>query len=459
MPDAGVLAAVWAAGALGWLLLTWATRRFTRDARAGRGFGGVALLVLGGAFVLRAVPVGLLPVSLSDDVWRYVHDGRTLARGENPYVRSPAEDLAAAVAGGDAATARDLQHVNNKELVTIYQPTSQWVFAGAAALTRWAVTNPDAQDFARMLRGAFALIDLVVVVLLLAELRRRGRSAWWATLYAWCPAVFLETAWAGHQDGIGVLASVTCLTLAGRAGRGGRGGAYAAAAAGVALALAAGVKPVALPLALPLAWGLRARPRRVAVAAGACVTTLLALYVPFVLMEGGLTGMFETSRSFVTRWRFNGALHPLFEALAERLGASPHGPAKRVADAVCTTLLAGGLAVATWRLRDAWRVALVWFALMVSLSSTVHPWYLLWALGVLPVARAAAGAWGPFTAATWTAALALPWGYVAWLEMAAGRGYTVPVGVQVLCWAPVVAAAGVGWWLGRRRAAVSRPRA
>ena len=41
-------------------------------------------------------------------------------------------------------------------------------------------------------------------------------------------------------------------------------------------------------------------------------------------------------------------------------------------------------------------------------------------LGVLPVARAAAGSWGPFTAAVWVAALALPWGYVAWLQMAAG---------------------------------------
>ena len=445
---------VWGLGAVAWLGLTWLTARLAGPARKGRGRSGetggtpvlrVGGLILGVAFLLRALPVGLLPVSLSDDVWRYVHDGRTLARGENPYAQSPAEALAAAVAGGDTAGARDLEHVNNPELVTIYQPASQWLFAATAAATSWAAPQADAVTHARTLRGVFAAIDLVIVVLLLIELRRRGASAWWATLYAWSPAVFLETAWAGHQDGLGVLAVIATLMLAGRAERAGRStrrGLFFAVAAGVTLAVAAAVKPVALPLALPLAWSLRRQPWRIFAAAGACLVTLAVLYLPFTLMDGGLTGMLETGRSFATRWRFNGAVHPLVESAALRLGLDEGWGerAKRIADIVCLTLLIGSLVIATLRLKDAWRVTLVYLALMVGLSSTVHPWYLLWALGVLPVARAAAGGWGPFTAAVWVAALALPWGYLAWLEMAAGGGYAVPLGVQLLCWVPITTA-------------------
>ena len=451
IPGAGVLAAVWGGGALAWLLLTWWTAR-----RPAWPFGVSAATVLVVALVLRALPVGLLPVSLSDDVWRYAHDGRTLASGDNPYGASPAEVRAAAVAAGDTARVTDLQHVNNAELVTIYQPTSQWVFAVTATATGWVAPQADAATHARALRGVFAGVDLLIVLLLLVELRRREASAWWATLYAWSPAVFLETAWAGHQDGLGVLAVVTTLTLAGRAA----GSARAAAAAGVALALAAAVKPVALPLALPLAWGLRRQPGRIVWAAGACVLTLVALYLPFVFMEGGLSGMFETGRSFVTHWRFNGSVHPLLEEMAKRVGLDRGWgqEAKRIADGVCLLVLMGTLVVATLRQKDVWQVGLIYMAVMVGLSSTVHPWYLLWAMGLLPVARAGAAHWGPVTAGVWGAALALPWGYVAWLEVAAGRGYTLPLWVQVGCWVTVAAAVGVGAALRRKRKAQSAER-
>ena len=174
---------------------------------------------------------------------------------------------------------------------------------------------------------------------------------------------------------------------------------------------------------------------------------LALLYLPFVFMEGGLSGMMETGRSFVTRWRFNGSVHPLLEVMAKRAGLDRGWgeEAKRIADFVCLVVLMGTLVVATLRQKDVWQVGLIYMAMMVALSSTVHPWYLLWAMGLLPVARAGAKRWGPFTAGVWAGALALPWGYVAWLEMAAGRGYAMSLGAQTLCWGVIAAAAAVGW--------------
>jgi hypothetical protein len=228
----------------------------------------------------------------------------------------------------------------------------------------------------------------------------------------------------------------------------------AAAAAGVLLGLAAGVKPIVLPLALPLVWALRREPaawRGGLIAAGACGATLLALYLPFALREGGLDGMLETSRRFVSAWRFNGSVHPLIDAAVRPwLDGEPWDVAdraKQIADAVCGGLLLAVLLVSTFVHRDVWRTAAVFLFAAVCLSSTAHPWYLLWALALLPIAwprGSRAAGW-----AIWTASLTLPWSYVAWLSYAEGGEYQAGLWVGVAVWGLVYGALGVGWRGGR----------
>ncbi len=79
---------------------------------------------------------------------------------------------------------------------------------------------------------------------------------------------------------------------------------------------------------------------------------------------------------------------------------------------------------------------------MVLLSPSAHPWYVLWALVLLPRAPI----WS-----VWIASLTLPWGYAVLGDVI---DWSVPPAVMVAAYAPVYAALAVEVVWSRRRAAV-----
>lgn len=330
--------------------------------------GGVELFILAIAAVVRMAVVMATPEPvLSDDLWRYLHDGRVLSLEENPYRLSPE-------AWGEEREARGqtpwgegaLHRVNNPELVTIYQPTSQHVFAALTPADLWS------SGWNQPFRYGMAGFDLTIVAVVLWGLRRAGLSPWWACVYAWHPLTVAEVAWSGHQDVIGIVPLAAALVVCeGRRWLVGRGG-----AAGVLLALAVGVKPIVAPLALTLAWKHRREPVAVLAAGCACVAMLAALYLPFALMEGGLWGMLETSRTFVDKWAFNASAHA---ALQWATGE------KAYADVMCGLALLGVLLWVALARLDVVQAAIAYLLAALLLSSTAHPWYLLWALALTPL--------------------------------------------------------------------------
>ncbi len=71
---------------------------------------------------------------------------------------------------------------------------------------------------------------------------------------------------------------------------------------------------------------------------------------------------------------------------------------------------------------------------MVLLSPTAHPWYLLWALVLVPMVPCAA---------VWLASLTLTWGYAAWGFRPGddgGPGWGVSPWLMLAAYAPVYAA-------------------
>ena len=413
-------------------------------------------IILGLALAVRVGYAVLMPPTLSDDLWRYLFDGQTLAGGANPYAVSPAE--AAAQLPAEHAGQDLLRRINNPELVTIYQPTSQWFFAAVTWAHDLIVgdlnSGGSAETMSVALRLALSGVDLLIVLLLLRQLHDLGRSAWWAVMYAWHPLVVTEVAWSGHQDGLGVLFLLLALMLGQRAGRSGWAW-WCAAGSGLMLGLAAGVKPIVLPLALPMAWKLwsDAAPGlrwwavgRVMVAAGGCVLTLAVLVLPFLLMEGGMSRLLETTRRFVEAWRFNGSLHPLLEAAAARwFEGQPWDIAARTklaADVISGLLLVAVLLASMLLHRVPWRAALTWFFALLCLSSTAHPWYLLWSLALLPVAWATGKTL--VAPAVWVASLTLAWSYAAYAVTAADGGIALSFHQSLLIWLPVYGALGYG---------------
>ena len=417
------LRSFWAASGAAWAALSVLWWRLARRGPGGASFARAALVVLavaGGARV--AVLVGHDP-ALSDDVYRYALDGRTLAAGRNPHLASPEERLDALASGAPARFPGEpalLARVNNPELHTIYLPASQWTFAAIALVLPAGVTDPGAVALA--CRAGLTAIEMLAIVLLLLLLRRAGRSAWWAALYAWHPLPLAEIAGSGHQDAVGIALLLAALLVHARRPE-------AAVRWTAPVALASLVKPVAAAAAL---FMLRGRGARAwwRCAAAAAITALLAAG-PLLLAHGlaPLRTLASTAGRFTLKWAHFGGAYELLLWLIERAAPAWSGDAReRAARALCALALGAVLAVLWRRERRAVAACAAMLFAMVVLSPAAHPWYLLWPLVLLPLAP---------HPAVWIASLTLPWGYAA---LADPRAWTVPAPLLVIAWAPVYAA-------------------
>lgn len=156
----------------------------------------------------------------------------------------------------------------------------------------------------------------------------------------------------------------------------------------------------------------------------------LATFWP--LLDAG-ERLFTGFTTYADHWRFNDAFYSPLIAL----GLEP-----RPARAVLAALLLLVSVLAPWRERDALGAAAIVAAAILWLSPTVHPWYAVWLVALLPFAsprlRFGLG---------WLAA-ALPIAYVSGhLELVTGE-WIEPPAVKALLWGG--AALATTWGLTRR---------
>ena len=334
-----------------------------------RSSGKLPSVILVAALLFRMV-AALGGPAMSDDIYRYVWDGRVQAAGHHPYLHPPeAEELAPL---RDA----DWEKINHRSIGTIYPPLSQLFFRGLAA----------AGAGVRGFRIAFGLLDFGVVLALLLLLRRTGRPPGRVVWYAWNPLAVMESSGSGHVEPLGVLLVVlAAVWLCSDPRAPGR----------AAAALAAGIHVKLFPVVLLPGYLRRMNLPAILVLAA----VLVGLALPFVI-AGPATG--EGLYRYAERWERNGLI---FFALREGAEALDTGNRlKPLADGlglpglyrwlwprelakVAVVLLAGG-----WILWLAYRRRLepvgetMWvLGGLTLLLPTVHPWYLLW---MLPFAAA-----------------------------------------------------------------------
>jgi alpha-1,6-mannosyltransferase len=243
-----------------WMIL----RRQLRDAATDQGrFWQSALMVLLVALGTRAAILTLHEPSLSDDVYRYVFDGRNLAAGYNPYLVFPADRLYAAAERWPGER-QLVPRLAFPDLATPYLPVSEAVFGAIGFTIRERSSDPASS--ARAFRTGFVVIEVAMMLIMFAVLKRARRSAWWAALYAWHPLPISELAGSGHQEVIGIVGLVASLAI------------FTAVPARTwrwtaSLALSALGKPIKLPAAAIM---LRGRPLREWLASAAIGAVVIA---------------------------------------------------------------------------------------------------------------------------------------------------------------------------------------
>lgn len=253
--------------------------------------GRIALIaMIGCGLAMRLVWLGA-PAPLEDDFYRYLWDGALVAHGEDPYAASPHAIATAVERGAQLAHLREagaatLSRINFPELRTIYPLTAEAAFALAHTIAPWSLDG---------LRLVFIAADLAALILLVALLRRSGRSVLLASLYWLNPLVVHATTATAHVDGL-VSPLVLGALLLVMKGRG---------AAGLSLiGLAAGVKVWPLLLAPVLIAELVRRGRvrwlEVALLTAVTLTVLAPVLLTFPEPASGL-------RAYSAGWANNNA--------------------------------------------------------------------------------------------------------------------------------------------------------
>jgi hypothetical protein len=247
----------------------------------------VALILLGG-FAVQAAAVSA-PRAFSDDVYRYIWDGRVQAAGVDPYQYVPTasqlDGLRVEFLFHPHATycvsqpyvnrhpaaelTRGCTMINRPTVPTIYPPVAEAYFLAVHYL-------PSAEDSTMPIQAATALAAMLITVLLLFGLRRLGRDVRTAALWAWCPTVALEAGNSAHVDviAVGIAAAAMLLLATARTTR-------RTVLGGILLGLSIATK---LTPALTVPALLRRRWLTVIISAGGAFT---AVYVPHVLRVGG----------------------------------------------------------------------------------------------------------------------------------------------------------------------------
>ena len=371
-----------------------------------------ALPRIGGAVfvVALAARLGLLaaPPSLSDDIYRYVWEGRVLLHGGNPWAQIPLDPALIPLRDEHIFPA-----VNHPALATIYPPLAEAGFALVAAVS----------PTVGAMKLWVILHDLALVALLIAWLRRHGRSPAWAVVYAWNPLVLVEYAGSGHNDPTGMVWLLAAIVVA-------RERPWASA-----LALAAGTLVKLAPLlALPFLWR---------------HWTWSARLLALALLGAGLGAFAWLTRgansglhAYWDNWR-NNAL--VFEVVERWTGSFRTA---RTLGVITVLLVAATALVRGWKATHASRAM---FKTALLVSPVAHPWYQGWFLMLEPWAPSA-----PWILLSATAVLS----YGVFATPAAGRDFHLPLGWRLVEYgAPALLALGLaGARAMRRGAAVSHPR-
>jgi alpha-1,6-mannosyltransferase len=356
-----------------YLLAAWLARG-TNSARA-------VAFILAVAIGLRAVLL-FTPPHLSDDIYRYVWDGRVIAAGVNPYRHIPTDPELAALQDAEI-----FPNINrNNYARTIYPPAAEAIFFGVTRLS----------ESLSAMKAAMVLCEAVAVALLLAMLMSSGQPVGRIIVYAWHPLPLWEFAGSGHIDAAVVVFVALALWSRRRAG---------SWLTGIALALGMLVKfyPGVL---LPALWR-RRDGRMPAIFAAAVILAYLPFlgvgwgvfgFLPHYLVEEGFAG---DGGGFYL-WNLARWLLPL--------GGVPH-LAYIAAAAVALGGLALGIALRQRDDADYIRDAALLAGAFIVLLSPHYPWYFAWLI---------------------VFACLVPAPSLLWLSVASFLLYLVPVGSQLV---------------------------
>ena len=312
---------------------------------------------------------------LSDDIYRYVWDGKVSNEGINPYRYAPEADNLKGLR--DEAI---YPYVNHKAVHTIYPPLLQYIFQMTSFIS-------PSVFFMKLI---LLLFDIGVMFLIFMILKFLDRSLGWIIVYAWNPLVIVEFSGSGHADVIAIFFLLFSLYLAVKARS-----IWAGAMLGFSfLAKFSGV------IILPFFEDIRSRWKTLALTLAAALSVIVLGYAAFLDAGPYLNkGLFE----YASNWEFNSSWYSLaYHYVQDLFGIPPTGETflgmetnNKARAAAKFMMICSGFFIFTGvfihhvrksyegQKENVLKAAFILIGTVILLSPTLHPWYVIWVIPFL----------------------------------------------------------------------------
>ena len=293
-------------------------------------FSGSHLFILfAGAVICRLF---FINYQVSDDVFRYIWEGRVQNAGYDPYILSPASAELESLRNGL------WEGINHKEWSAIYGPTALLLFKFISFFSTAIIA----------FKAVFILLDLATMLVLYFILKKKGHSYGSLALYAFNPLVIMAFAGEAHLDSLQMFLVIGsyyfCISKK-----------WTLSAVLIGLAISSKFTAVIfLPFLIRKEnwqW---------------LLITVMAAFAPVLFFDATVQQMFSSLLKFGAEMRFNDSVHYIFFKMFGQ------GTAAYISAGVLLLI-----AIAIWMTQDSpLRGAFFCCFAFLLLSPTVHYWYL-----------------------------------------------------------------------------------
>ncbi|SEN13854.1 glycosyltransferase [Nitrosomonas marina] len=291
----------------------------------------IMLISLGARMLMAGVPE-------SDDVYRYLWEGKIVRAGESPY--QFVADHAHYAVYRDAYW----EKMNHRDKLTAYPPLAELVFAAVSSLaySPWAF------------KLVFIIADLCVVALLMLMLRQYALDVRNVLIYALNPLTLYAFAGEAHFDVLMILAILLSVFCADR---------RIYAGAWLCLGIAIQIKVIAIVLIPLFLWHCNWRYSWL---------LLVPLLLPSLYFLGTLHNMLQGLWEFGGMNAFNGPVHSVINVALQGQAVWP---------VFIVAALFGLVMICIIRMsKNPVKAAYLLISALVLLSPVVHYWYILWVI-------------------------------------------------------------------------------
>lgn len=304
------------------------------------------LVIIGFGLIFRITLFPAVPTT-SDDVYRYLWEGKILAEGHNPFTTAPNDSTLIPLRDGN------YYKVTYKDIPAIYPPFSQVVFALGYFIKYNSVTA---------LKLLYFLCELITLFFLLKLLHLKKKNLNYIILYSWLPLSTMEYFINAHLDPIGIMFMVMFIYFTEK-------DRHILSAISFSFAVLSKLYPVILFPIIIKKFGIK-RSFIFLILSFVLITTI---YLPFLNWK---FSTFSALSNYLSNWEFNGPIYNLL-----KFNLNDGGLAKLI----CASAFIISVGIISIYYKNFTKAAYGIFISLIVFSVTLYPWYLGWIAALNPL--------------------------------------------------------------------------